>query len=132
MSAFPVTNYVLIKIHAQAVADAAHLGYWLHCQASTNATYHRDDLLAEFDKLESQIKELRASLVEAAPVSESDSTYGDWTIYSSRPPVPGVNFEFAHKDYDGAEDAGDNRCGFASTIEDARLQIDALEQEAAA
>lgn len=57
--------------------------------------------------------------------------YGDWLVYSSRPPVPGVNYEFHHKDYDGAEDANDNRSGFSRTIDEAYACIDALEDEAA-
>lgn len=65
MSAFPDTGYVLIKIHAQAVADAAHLVYWLTHERG-GADYHRDDLLAEFAKLEARFTELRASMVEAA------------------------------------------------------------------
>lgn len=36
-------------------------------------------------------------------------------------------YEFVHDDYDGAPDANDNRCGHASSIEDAKAQIDDLE-----
>ncbi|QTC88077.1 hypothetical protein [Brevundimonas pondensis] len=65
MSAFPVAGYVHIKLHAQAVANAAHLVYWLTHERG-GADYHRDDLLAEFAKLEARFTELRASMVEAA------------------------------------------------------------------
>lgn len=37
-----------------------------------------------------------------------------------------VAYEFVHDDYDGAPDANDNRCGHASSIEDAKAQIDEL------
>lgn len=56
---------------------------------------------------------------------------GAWHIYASTAPVPNVNFEFHHKDYDGAPDSGDCRCGFAATLADALAQIDDLNAEAA-
>ncbi len=40
-----------------------------------------------------------------------------------------VNFEFAHKDYDGAPDGNDNRCGHGDTIEECRELIDELIEE---
>lgn len=33
---------------------------------------------------------------------------------------------FSHKDFDGAPDANDSRCGFGPTVEDCKAQIDDL------
>ena len=38
-------------------------------------------------------------------------------------------YEFHHEDYDGAPDSGDNRCGHATSIADAKSQIDDMEEE---
>lgn len=40
---------------------------------------------------------------------------------------PAHEYDYCHDDYDGAEDAGDNRCGGASTIEACKMEIDELE-----
>ena len=36
-------------------------------------------------------------------------------------------FEFVHDNYDGAEDAHDNRCGWAKSVEAAKADIDERE-----
>lgn len=36
-------------------------------------------------------------------------------------------YNYVHDDYDGAPDAGDNRCGHAMTVQDAQEAIDELE-----
>lgn len=36
------------------------------------------------------------------------------------------DFVFSHKDYDGAPDGNDSRCGFGPTVEDCMAQIDEL------
>lgn len=41
-------------------------------------------------------------------------------------------YDFAHDDYDGAPDAGDNRCGYGSSIEACKAEIDDIEEERAA
>lgn len=38
-----------------------------------------------------------------------------------------TNYEFSHDNYDGAPDAGDNRCGHAHTVEACKARIDELE-----
>lgn len=38
-------------------------------------------------------------------------------------------YEFVHDDYDGAPDANDTRCGHATSIEDAKAQIDDMEAD---
>jgi hypothetical protein len=51
------------------------------------------------------------------------------------PPIPNwqqFKFEYTHRDYDGAEDARDNRHGFGPTVMDCKRQIDDLLDEAAA
>lgn len=39
----------------------------------------------------------------------------------------GYQYDFCHDDYDGAFDAGDNRCGQAHSIEEAEREIDQIE-----
>lgn len=36
------------------------------------------------------------------------------------------DFVFSHKDFDGAPDANDSRCGFGPTVDDCMAQIDDL------
>ena len=43
-------------------------------------------------------------------------------------PTPEFDWDFAHKDYDGAPDSDDIRCGTASSLEDAIQQIDDIEE----
>lgn len=43
--------------------------------------------------------------------------------------VHGFQYDYVHDDYDGAEDAGDNRCGQANTVEEAKAEIDECEAE---
>lgn len=52
-----------------------------------------------------------------------------WRIYLSSYDVmySGYEYVFNHDDYDGAEDAGDNRYGFAKSVDDAKEQIDEME-----
>lgn len=63
---FPVEKYINIKLHAEAVADAALLVYWLKASEAGSAAYHRDDLLTQADRLDALVAELRASLTEVA------------------------------------------------------------------
>ena len=39
-------------------------------------------------------------------------------------PIRCMDFGFAHEDFDGAEDSGDNRYGYAGSLEEAREMID--------
>lgn len=42
-----------------------------------------------------------------------------------RPPVPNnVRWQWAHPDYDGAPDSGDDRCGYGRTLRECMQQID--------
>ncbi|API59552.1 hypothetical protein BSL82_09685 [Tardibacter chloracetimidivorans] len=58
--------------------------------------------------------------------------YGDWHIEYNPPPVPfrSADWQFWHDDFDGAEDACDNRYGHAGSIEDAMNDIDDMADEA--
>lgn len=47
--------------------------------------------------------------------------YKGYRIYVSYLPF---NFEFVHDNYDGAEDANDNRYGWAESVETAKADID--------
>lgn len=54
--------------------------------------------------------------------------YKKYRIYlSDLYEVHGFEYDFVHDSYDGAEDAGDNRCGVANTVEEAKEQIDEKE-----
>lgn len=53
--------------------------------------------------------------------------HGRWRIYRSHSYFH--NFAFCHDDYDGAEDANDDRHGCADTVEEARAEIDQRESE---
>lgn len=51
--------------------------------------------------------------------------YGKWRIYlSSYAMADGYKYVFCHDDYDGAEDANDNRHDHATSIEHAKQLID--------
>lgn len=52
--------------------------------------------------------------------------YRGYIIEHRRAPVPTTTFDYAywHESYDGAPDANDNRCGFASSLEEAMAAID--------
>lgn len=43
--------------------------------------------------------------------------------------VENFEYEFVHDDYDGAEDANDHRYGYATSVDDAKAQIDELEAD---
>ena len=45
------------------------------------------------------------------------------TLYVKPSPFRGLDYDFAHKDYDGPED---RRCGNGASIEDCKRQIDEL------
>jgi hypothetical protein len=49
----------------------------------------------------------------------------DWEIYFDPPPIPTRNcdWHFHHKDFDGAPDANDHRCGHGASYEDCLDQI---------
>jgi hypothetical protein len=40
--------------------------------------------------------------------------------------APDSDWEFSHKDYDGAPDANDNRAGHGPTLDDCKAQIDEM------
>jgi hypothetical protein len=57
--------------------------------------------------------------------------HGKWRIYLSYlSGTHGYKYEFVHDDYDGADDANDGRCGVAMTVENAKIQIDEMEDYA--
>jgi hypothetical protein len=57
---------------------------------------------------------------------------GKWRIYVSDNPLGMAQFTYAfvHDDYDGADDANDNRHGYARTVVEATHLIADLEDEA--
>ena len=54
--------------------------------------------------------------------------YRHFIIRYDPPPIGsrGADWQFVHEDYDGAEDSGDHRCGYGSSEEDCRRQIDEM------
>lgn len=58
--------------------------------------------------------------------------YGDWQISYNPPPIPVRNcdWQYCHKDFDGAEDACDDRYGSSGSLMSAMIRIDDLEDEA--
>jgi hypothetical protein len=57
--------------------------------------------------------------------------HGKWRIYVSDDPFLGpCKYEYVHDDYDGADDANDNRAGYARTVDEAKQQIDEYEEDA--
>jgi len=56
--------------------------------------------------------------------------YKRYRIYlSDMYEVHGFEYEYVHDNFDGAEDANDNRCGQARSIEDAKAEIDIREED---
>lgn len=51
-----------------------------------------------------------------------------WHMRTSVPPTEG-DWEFSHVDYDGAEDANDDRLGSGCSVDDCKSQIDAMLDE---
>lgn len=63
-------------------------------------------------------------------MTDRPTTYRGWNISYGGPwPEPAVMF--AHDGYDGAEDAHDDRCGTADTVEEAKESIDEYWEERA-
>lgn len=54
--------------------------------------------------------------------------HGKWRIYVSDCPYADL-WSYVHEDYDGTEDGGDNRCGFAKTVDECKAEIDEYEDE---
>ena len=57
--------------------------------------------------------------------------YGPWRIHYDPPPIPARcwDWQWAHDDYDGAEDAGDSRSGACATFADALNECDEWEDD---
>ena len=57
--------------------------------------------------------------------------YGNWEITHNPKPVPmrGFDWDYCHRDFDGAPDSGDRRCGYAASATDAMKAIDEIEDE---
>ncbi len=58
-------------------------------------------------------------------------TYGQWEISYNPPPIPyrGCDWQYCHKDFDGAEDACDNRHGAEPSLVACLDAIDDYEEE---
>lgn len=76
-------------------------------------------------------KEQRASIERR--IYGDTVIYGDWSIHYDPPPAPwrGLDYTYTHKDYDGAPDSGDKRCGWAGSVAECKADIDEIEAEAA-
>lgn len=57
----------------------------------------------------------------------SKTLYRDYEISENPCNIArGCDFVFSHKDFDGAPDSNDSRCGYGPTVEDCMEQIDDL------
>ena len=54
--------------------------------------------------------------------------YRGYRIYLSDGHLGQQQFTFCHDDFDGADDSNDNRCGDAESEQDAKNQIDDMEE----
>lgn len=62
---------------------------------------------------------------EVKPYGPHDIVYREFHIgRSSVSYMAATDWCYAHDDYDGAEDANDNRCGYAPSLEAAKSDID--------
>ena len=65
-----------------------------------------------------------------AMLEACETTYRGYRISPSLVSyMPSSDWCFAHEDYDGAPDGGDNRCGYAASPEACRAEIDMLEDD---
>lgn len=64
-------------------------------------------------------------------MSNAEIRHGKWLIFFSDNPLGLSQFRYAyvHDDFDGADDAMDDRHGYARTVEEAKAEIDAYEEE---
>ena len=59
--------------------------------------------------------------------------YRSFEISYEPAPIPnGPSYCYSHRDFDGAPDSGDQRCGWAGTLEEACVLIDEWWREQAA
>lgn len=60
------------------------------------------------------------------------TTYKDFIISYDPPPIPDrtCDWQFVHRDFDGAPDGLDHRCGRAASMEGCKAEIDDLVSEA--
>jgi len=56
---------------------------------------------------------------------QCDYEYRGYTIRPISTPIAAAKFEFVSREYDGPED---RRCGFAASVDDAKMLIDELEE----
>lgn len=63
-------------------------------------------------------------------IMNQELRYGDWRIFYDPPPIPirTLDWEFIHDGYDGPE-TSKVMAGRASSIEDAKAQIDEIEDD---
>lgn len=66
-----------------------------------------------------------------AHIPGQEVSYGNWLISYNPPPIPARNcdWQFCHKDFDGAEDACDDRYGSAASLLAAMSDIDDREAD---
>lgn len=62
--------------------------------------------------------------LRTAPTWMEPVWYRGFRIYYDRTPVAGNDWHYVHDDYDGADDAGDNRAGSEATLEACKTEID--------
>ena len=70
-------------------------------------------------------------MADRIPGSSYDNPlwYRGYRIYTGPYPEWGAAYEFVSDNYDGAEDANDNRAGHEASLEDCKSRIDEIEDE---
>lgn len=77
-----------------------------------------------FDGILASALTANASFARKLPTWSDPVWYRGFRIYYDRTPVAGNDWHYVHDDYDGAEDAGDNRAGSEATLEACKTEID--------
>jgi hypothetical protein len=144
-AAAPQLFAALEKIAGEAPAkqppDYAYVAWPPHWSDDMRDTVN-DMILAAFNEGHSRALWEAGHIAEAAlaqvipvppaPVNErptySDPVwYKDYRIYFAFDAPE--NYAFQHDDYDGADDACDNRTGYAGTVDEAKAMIDEIESD---
>jgi hypothetical protein len=68
---------------------------------------------------------------ELVPNNMAQWAYGPWRISYQPKPIPttACDYDWWHDDFDGAPDAGDNRCGTAGSMEACIVEIHEWEDD---
>ncbi len=118
---------------AAALLEASRLALSFIEDEAENRSYAGSEY-SDYEREPRELAErLRGALEPSSPEASLSEAYGDWTITYDPAPIPfrGLDYTYTHKDYDGAPDSGDRRCGYAGSVDECKADIDEIEAEAA-